>query len=358
MNKSINNNSKFVKEFCDRFINSNLPKFVFGTNSFAKEISDLVEIDGFINDLSTVNTFNDKPVYQLNNIPVNSLIVSAVVLAKPTSVLNKIRTFPVQAIDYFAFRAFSGLKLPQVIFKDYDSFADELAVNESYYSSLRSNLADDDSIWTFDKIVNFRITSDITFLEGFEYNVENQYFEGFLELSTKGEVFLDVGCFDGFTTEQFIKRCSEYGGIHVFEPDENNLPFIHNRLSKFERINYHNFGLSDESATYRFISDGSAARISETGDSKIEVRPLDDLNLDAVTYIKMDIEGAELQALRGARNTILKNHPRIAVSVYHKVDDFRIIPNEILSIRNDYRIYLRHYTEGVIETVMFFIPVK
>ena len=70
----------------------------------------------------------------------------------------------------------------------------------------------------------------------------------------------------------------------------------------------------------------------------------------------MDIEGAEGVAIDGAKNTIMKCHPRMAICVYHKADDLWKIPEQIFSIRDDYKIYLRHYTEGVDETVIFFIP--
>ena len=70
----------------------------------------------------------------------------------------------------------------------------------------------------------------------------------------------------------------------------------------------------------------------------------------------MDIEGAELAALGGAQKTILRDKPRLAISVYHRPSDIWTIPRKLLSIHPDYKIYLRHYTESVYETVMFFIP--
>ena len=72
----------------------------------------------------------------------------------------------------------------------------------------------------------------------------------------------------------------------------------------------------------------------------------------------MDIEGSELDAIEGAKNLISLNHPRLAICVYHNAGDFWKIPQRILSIRSDYRIYLRHYTESIYETVMFFIPTR
>ena len=70
----------------------------------------------------------------------------------------------------------------------------------------------------------------------------------------------------------------------------------------------------------------------------------------------MDIEGGELKALQGAKKLIAQFKPRLAISVYHRFSDFWVIPKEILSLSVDYKIYLRHYTEGVDETVMFFVP--
>ncbi len=70
----------------------------------------------------------------------------------------------------------------------------------------------------------------------------------------------------------------------------------------------------------------------------------------------MDIEGEEIAALEGARSAIVEHHPRLAISAYHRYDDLWKIPERILSYRSDYDVCLRHYTEGITETVMFFLP--
>jgi hypothetical protein len=101
---------------------------------------------------------------------------------------------------------------------------------------------------------------------------------------------------------------------------------------------------------------GSGSRVSENGTVTINVDKLDTLLSDAPTFIKMDIEGEEIAAIEGARNTILTHRPRLAIGAYHKPGDFWKIPKLIFSIRNDYEIYMRHYTECIYETVMFFVP--
>ena len=63
-------------------------------------------------------------------------------------------------------------------------------------------------------------------------------------------------------------------------------------------------------------------------------------------------------AIVGAETVIRKWHPSMAICVYHKPDDFWKIPEQVLAIRNDYKLYMRHYTQGSDETVMFFIPKK
>jgi hypothetical protein len=75
-------------------------------------------------------------------------------------------------------------------------------------------------------------------------------------------------------------------------------------------------------------------------------------------FIKMDLEGWELKALQGAVRHIREDHPKLAIAVYHHPSDFWRIPEFILSIRDDYDLYLRHYTEGWSETVMYFVPRK
>lgn len=116
-------------------------------------------------------------------------------------------------------------------------------------------------------------------------------------------------------------------------------------------------GVSDEEGTLFFDPNhGSASSISTSGSSKIDVVTIDETVKEKITFIKMDLEGWELKALQGAKNHILENHPKMAISIYHNAADFRKIPEFILSLRDDYELYLRHYSEGWSETVMYFIP--
>jgi hypothetical protein len=91
---------------------------------------------------------------------------------------------------------------------------------------------------------------------------------------------------------------------------------------------------------------------------KVPVTALDSLFADAPdsglpTFIKMDIEGAEKEALRGAKGVIKRNKPKLAICAYHKPEDVYVLPQAIMAIRDDYRFALRQHVDGLWDTVLY-----
>ena len=82
------------------------------------------------------------------------------------------------------------------------------------------------------------------------------------------------------------------------------------------------------------------------------------LHLPRVDFIKMDIEGAEYPALRGAEQTIRSFRPKLAISIYHQISDFVDIPRFLHGLNLDYDFYVEHHTIYQNETVLFAIPRK
>lgn len=120
-------------------------------------------------------------------------------------------------------------------------------------------------------------------------------------------------------------------------------------------IMMHNAGLWSEDTTLYFEEMGNAAsRITEekTGTS-IKTVALDHCVSDPVTFIKMDIEGAELEALRGSREIIKRYRPRLAISAYHKKEDLVDLPLYLKELVPEYKLYIRHYSNAAIETVLY-----
>lgn len=342
-----------AQNFCTEFLNSGLPKYIFGRNEYSASIAHAMDVDGFIDDFTNETEYVGKPVIRSGRVPKDALVVS-VVIGRPFVAEKNLREHGIRFLDYFAFQRYAQLSIAPVKF--WESFRRDFLDHQSHYQRIYSLLSDEESKQVLTKIINFRLSQNLDFMRGFTDAQHRQYFEDFLALKPESEIFVDVGCFDGYTSLEFIRRCPHYGAIHVFEPEPDNMAVVKQKLGGHERIHYHPYGLSNRAQTLRFQTHGSSSRISDQGDIEIQVARLDDLLHEPFTFLKMDIEGGEMDALEGAQHAIKAHHPRLAISVYHRFDDLWRIPQRILSYRNDYQIFLRHYTEGVDETVMFFIP--
>jgi FkbM family methyltransferase len=342
-------------EFCKLFLREKVrPRYVLGRNEYASSIADFVDVNGFIDDFTSETEFLGKPIFRMTEIPSESLVVSAVIFVVPLTAMRKLRSSGFECLDYFNFIKYSGLAIKEIEFlRDCKK---DIQENGDRYQWIYSHLKDEESRRVLEKLLNFRFSSDLNYMIGFEYAPDRQYFEDFLDLKPS-EVFVDAGGFDGQTAIDFIKRCPEYKSIHIFEPDPKNVVLARNNLSMYPNIIFYTMGLSECKKKLKFSSgDGSASKVCETGDLEIHVDTIDNLINEPISMIKMDIEGAEGIALQGARAHILKDHPKLAICCYHKFDDLWKIPEQILAMRDDYVIHIRHYTDGLHETVMYFMP--
>lgn len=190
------------------------------------------------------------------------------------------------------------------------------------------------------------------------YVDKNQYFDNEIVKFKENEVFLDCGCFDFETSQIFAERCPDYKKIICFEPNADNQKKIQQKISQLskERVDLIPYGVWNKRDTLYFGGSGSSAMVSESGEEKVEVVSIDEVIKKKVTFIKMDIEGSELNALRGAARTILEYKPRLAICVYHKPEDILEIPAYILNLVPEYKLYLRHYSNYfATETVLYAI---
>ena len=341
--------------FCNLFLSKkSVPRYVLGRNEYAASIAEFIDVNGFIDEFTSESSYLGKPIVSLNDLPKESMIVSSVVLGRPLIALNKLRMNDLNCLDYFAFFKYSGLGLKEI--EVLHEGKEDIEVNRDKYEWVYNRLKDETSKYVLENLLNFRFSSDLNFMNGFEHAPDRQYFEDFLNLKS-GKVFVDGGGFDGQTTINLIKRCPDYRSIYFFEPDPKNVDIARNNLSKYQYIDFYTLGMAESKKTLCFGSgEGAASKICETGDIKIQVDALDNLINEPISFIKMDIEGSEAIALEGAEKHIINDHPKLAICCYHKFDDIWKIPEQILAIRDDYSIYLRHYTEGTTETVMYFIP--
>ncbi|GHU39659.1 hypothetical protein FACS1894190_05290 [Spirochaetia bacterium] len=189
-----------------------------------------------------------------------------------------------------------------------------------------------------------------------------QYFDKNIVVPREHEIFIDGGAYDMQTSIEFVKWCNcQYDAIYAFEPEFSCYQKSKNVISKSEplkkRVSIFNAGLwSEKTQLHSVGNDTQGSRITGDGDTIINVESIDGiLNGTQATFIKMDVEGAELEALKGAQNTIRKWRPKLAISLYHKPEDIIELPLYILSLVPDYKLYIRHYSNYVFETVLYCI---
>lgn len=182
----------------------------------------------------------------------------------------------------------------------------------------------------------------------------------------EGDVVIDGGGCYGETALYFALKAGNTGQVFTFEFMPENLSIFNQNMALnpavAQRVKLIEKPLWDHSGEKLFIEgSGPATRVSQkTTDAnarQIETISIDDLVRDEklikLDFIKMDIEGAELDALKGAEESIRKFRPKLAISVYHKPEDFWTIPQYIAGMGLGYRFALRHFTIHQEETVLF-----
>lgn len=181
---------------------------------------------------------------------------------------------------------------------------------------------------------------------------------------SSNEIFVDCGAFNGDTVAKYVEFTNNnYKKIYAFEPNQKNIISLKKRVEVYENVEIIEKGTWSQDSILEFSENGSASQIVEKkGAVKIQVTTIDGVvRNDKVTFIKMDVEGSELESLKGAKRTIAENMPKLAICCYHKRDDIINLYEYINTFNNDkyyYKFYLRHHSNSVYETVLYAIPVK
>lgn len=185
-----------------------------------------------------------------------------------------------------------------------------------------------------------------------------QYFAPDIIKLSDEETFVDCGGYDGDTVNEFILQShGRFRKIYIFEPDKKMLPKLKERVACSEKCVLIEKGAFNRAGVIGFDNENCGMIIDGPDGDTIETVRLDDVIEDEITFLKMDIEGAELEALEGARELIERYHPKLAVCVYHKREDLIAIPQFIKSLRVKYALYLRGYFSYVSEVVLYAIPI-
>ena len=174
------------------------------------------------------------------------------------------------------------------------------------------------------------------------------------------EAFVDAGAFDGDTLREFARRIPGKGAgavYYAFECGGKNYEALQRNLKDMHcgfPVELYPLALWDKTEQLHFSAGGTSGEVDAAGEETVMAGRLDGILAGKrVTWIKMDIEGAEMQALAGCAEIIKRQKPRLAICVYHKANDFYEIPRYIKSLRSDYQMLLRHHSALEFETVLY-----
>lgn len=193
---------------------------------------------------------------------------------------------------------------------------------------------------------------------------QRQYFD-FPQLYKKGTAFIDAGCFDCSDSLKFNVWCGGvYSKIYAFEPDTANFTNCKRIAEDRELKNIELFhaAVGKIAATAQFVSQcGTASHLAKNSAEQaesmetVQIVALDEV-IDRATrvgFIKMDIEGAEYDALIGARSILLRDKPLLAICIYHKRGDMLAIMDLLHTLVPEYIFWIRHYSMTTNETVLY-----
>jgi FkbM family methyltransferase len=224
---------------------------------------------------------------------------------------------------------------------------DYCLLNRDKIQTVYDMLDDGFSKSVYANIINFKISGDITYLKSTE-TVKDHIYKDILTLNNR-ETFIDLGAFTGDTIDDFLSYTeSKYRGIIAFEPDPKNYRKLVRNTEGLENVYLYNAAAWSIETELPFlkVSGRQASLIGSrsghrTQDVKmVEAKSIDGLGVNP-TYIKIDVEGAENEALWGGAKVIAECKPKLSVSIYHRVEDIFEIPLLIKNLNPEYSLYIR-----------------
>ncbi|MDD1504997.1 FkbM family methyltransferase [Lysinibacillus sp. CNPSo 3705] len=239
-----------------------------------------------------------------------------------------------------------------LLFRNYSAV---VSMHTADFNTVYNMLADEQSKHVFYERINYCITGNREHLIPLKSEAP-QYFESDIIALSEEEVFVDGGAFTGDTVEMFLEQTGgKYKRIYAFEPEELKHKQFLDKFAQSANIELIPCGLWSQKDHLLFNAQGSVASgLSANGNIEISVISVDEaLKGEPVTFIKMDIEGAELEALKGAEQTIREYKPKLAICVYHKPLDIVQIPLYLKQLVPEYKLFMRHYSDGFCETVCY-----
>lgn len=206
-------------------------------------------------------------------------------------------------------------------------------------------MSDQRSKEVYADIINFKLSGKIRYLSSCTSESAKDMAE-LLQLNNQ-ETYYDLGAYDGDTILELIDVCGGYRSVTAFEPDPKNFKKLQVTIQKhqLQHISCHNIGSYSHQSTLHFdVSGGRNSALKSDGKVQVPVDAVDNIAAgQPVSYIKMDVEGAEYETLLGAQSTIRNFTPQLSIAAYHRNDDLFRLPLYLHSLNPTYKLHLRHH---------------
>lgn len=273
---------------------------------------------------------------------------------KDRILLNAKKDLMLQSADYVK-RINAYYHKFNYLWGDMDIFNDVWDVLESRVNSLTEHW--EDLEWLYSKLEDYRskfvllsmLSSWIHFDPSYITRMKEGNFKDYFDLDIlrcdENEVMVDLGAFIGDSAMDYIRTYRKYKKIYCYEISGDSIEKMRENLKDYANIEILQKGVGRQKA-YMYVNkmgtnDASGNMLGEEGSDKIEVVSLDEDIQEPVTLIKMDIEGAEQDALKGSIRHIREERPKLLICVYHNNKDIFEIPKWLHQVRKDYKFYLR-----------------
>ena len=347
-------------------IKSQSPIFIFGTGTFGVDtaralLSSGYNVTGFVSNQEIRNNINGINVYEWEQLSIDADAQLLLGILNPNDALS---FFYKQAIE-FGFKKvflpwdFIGHIEQEMGWRFWLKPKEFLLEHRKHLERVLPILSDSRSRECLWNVFKFRSGQHLDYSH-FNHS-ENHYFnELTLRAKTSVSGYLDVGAYHGETLME-LESLVPVEMAMMFEPDDSNFSRLLSSKPKFKtkRVQCLPLGISDRNSLVSFNSFGSeSSGFSIYGNGEVlcvridDVVPLD----EKIDFLKIDVEGAEMAVLRGAKNIITTHRPTMAISLYHNWNDLWVIPNYVKEMHAGYKLLIRQHMNNSFELVLYAIP--
>ena len=360
------NSSDLKTAFIDKLKSENLPIIIYGAQNIAHTIAQVfkqnnLDISGFcLDDQYLLNSVNhsDTKIYACSDLDnLFSKYILVIGFGNPIKVTSLLSHSPfVHCSNIYIYPFYDPM--PPISFDFIHKYESDF---ETTYSLLEDQLSKDVMI----AYINAKLGNiggnkllDLWNTDQYVNDITLPY------LSHNDIYFVDCGAYIGDTTLLISQKIGNHlKQVYAFEPDNDNFLLLQEttKNNHIPCVTPIQKGTWSSSTQLYFDNSGtSSSSICTYSDNMIEVASIDEVvQNNPVSFIKMDVEGSELESLKGAKMTIEKNMPLLAICVYHKPEDLITIPQYIAQFETSttkYHFYLRHHCHTLTETVLYAVP--